>query len=136
MTEIGPEVLKLYELISKKFEFTRPTPDIKVITIDMILTTSIKGHNKRELIKMFIKHANIYTVNLCFGGGFIKNCKDKCEQFYMRSLNKAVIDALYPDWKKIKVCDILLDTGVNCIDFKSDYDLEFAYDTVSVKRYL
>ncbi len=98
--------------------------EFDIIVMDLLLDNPIKKNMKR-MIEIFMTHITIRSLNGCRKTEFVKNCRSGYYRFYMRSLNDVVVDAVFPDWKKIRVCDILPDTYVNHMQFKSDYDIKF-----------
>ncbi len=100
--------------------------EFDIIIMDSLLVNfSYLKKIKKEMIEILVINANIRGLIECHKTGFTKKHSTIYEQFYMRSFNKEVIDVVFPDWKKIRVCDILEETGVDCINFESDYDLKF-----------
>ncbi len=108
----------------------------KNFKIDIVIIDTLIGcfygsmKTKKKIIKIFINDVDRHSLEACRKKGFVKEFRSLYDMFYMRSLNMTIIDDVFPDWKKIRVCDILEETGVNCIDFKSDYDLEFTYQSL------
>ncbi len=100
-----------------------------ILIMDFILDIKATGvlKNRKEFIEIYIRNTDSYNVNLIRGKSFVINCT-LIDKFYLRSLNPELIDDICPEYKHIKVCDILSDLGISCIDFKSDYDATFNYN--------
>ncbi len=100
-----------------------------IILMDMLLNVKRYnfGKDRRKFIKLIVLNSTVDSILFMASRSFIMNCSDLTEQFYMRSVNLELIDEVCPDYKKIKICDILPDLGIKFTYFKSDYDIYFIY---------